>query len=563
MTPEQREIGKGNFHRAVGQLAADAEKPGVTRRQFMKGLLAAGAVLPVSAAAYFGYQWGEVKNKKPVKAALIGAGDEGGVLVGAHNPEYLEFVAVCDLRPTNKERIFTGDMEMDPTAGIKVWKGNDRKGFEHIPHYGKNARKMIEVFDDYKKMLDESDRLGIEAVVIALPLHLHAPVAIDCLKAKKHVLCEKLMAWNINQCKEMIRVAKENDRILTIGHQRHYSMLYAHALEVLQSGVLGDIRHIRALWHRNNAKAFQRDPEGNPVEDSATHRLYKDSWCPVIEKEDRDALEKMIRALGYRNMEELVRWRLYKRTGGGLMAELGSHQLDACSIFLGKVHPLAVTGVGGKYFYHDDREVEDHVFCTFEFPGKNYWADKQRTKVKEKDDKVIVTYSSISTNGFEPYGECVMGSRGTMIVQSEQTVMLYPEPDAGSGRSVIVGVSTAGGGKPALEASASGGPLASQASSVGQQALGSGPVSRGYREEIEHFAYCIRMWQDKDVEPAKRPLTRCHGKVAMADAIIALTSNQAMKNAAMNKPPRIEFDSKWFDPDTKDVPDADMVPETV
>ena len=44
-------------------------------------------------------------------------------------------------------------------------------------------------------------------VVIALPLHLHAPVAIDCLQAGKHVLCEKLMAWNISQCKEMIRAA--------------------------------------------------------------------------------------------------------------------------------------------------------------------------------------------------------------------------------------------------------------------------------------------------------------------------------------------------------------------
>ena len=93
----------------------------------------------------------------------------------------------------------------------------------------------------------------IEAVVIALPLHLHAPVAIDAMQAGKHVLCEKLMAWNISQCKEMIQVAKETDRILTIGHQRHYSLLYAHAVEVLNSGVLGDIQHIRALWHRNNA----------------------------------------------------------------------------------------------------------------------------------------------------------------------------------------------------------------------------------------------------------------------------------------------------------------------
>ena len=51
-----------------------------------------------------------------------------------------------------------------------------------------------------------------------------------------------------------------------------------------------------------------------------------------------------------------MRWRLYDRTGGGLMAELGSHQLDACSIFLGKVHPLAVQGVGGKFYYNDDEK---------------------------------------------------------------------------------------------------------------------------------------------------------------------------------------------------------------
>ena len=53
---------------------------------------------------------------------------------------------------------------------------------------------------------------------------------------------------------------------------------------------------------------------------------------------------------------------------------------------------------------------------------------------------VVVTYSSISTNGFEPYGECVMGMRGTMIVEKEQKVMLYPrrtrqDGDAGRCRS--------------------------------------------------------------------------------------------------------------------------------
>ena len=53
------------------------------------------------------------------------------------------------------------------------------------------------------------------------------------------------MAWNIRQCKDMIRKADETRKFLSIGHQRHYSMLYTHANDVVRSGVLGDIRHIR------------------------------------------------------------------------------------------------------------------------------------------------------------------------------------------------------------------------------------------------------------------------------------------------------------------------------
>src|SRR5436305_863606 len=97
LTPERKAAGKANFETAVG-----AHGAGPNRREFMKGLIAAATALPVSAAAYFGYQ---KLHGNPVKVGLIGAGDEGGVLVGEHNPEYLEFVAVADLRPSNKKRI--------------------------------------------------------------------------------------------------------------------------------------------------------------------------------------------------------------------------------------------------------------------------------------------------------------------------------------------------------------------------------------------------------------------------------------------------------------------------
>ena len=100
MTPEQRVVGEANFKSAV-------ERLGVDRRGFLKaGIVGAGAVAGSAAAVYYGYQ---TLQGRPVRAALIGGGDEGGVLVGEHNPDFLKFVAVCEIRPSNTKRIYEGD----------------------------------------------------------------------------------------------------------------------------------------------------------------------------------------------------------------------------------------------------------------------------------------------------------------------------------------------------------------------------------------------------------------------------------------------------------------------
>lgn len=557
LTPEQKEQGKTNFNQATAGLAqADArgQNSGPDRRTFMKSVLWTGAAaVPVSAASYFGYQRLQ-GDGKPVLAALIGGGDEGGVLVGEHNPDFLRFVSVCDIRPSNMKRIFDGD----PRA-IAL-----RKGFRKI--YGKDADQIAKFteYDAFIRNLRENK--DIEAVVIALPLNWHAKAAIDVMNAGKergkpiHVLCEKLMAWNISQCKKMIAVARETGSILSIGHQRHYSMLYAQAVELIRSGVLGDIRHIRALWHRNNSWPYDGDPKN---EVAGTQPFYRDGWYPPVLTEDYQALKESIRKYHFDSVEQLVRWRLFNQSGGGLMAELGSHQLDACSIFLGKVHPLSVTGVGAKSFYgknRNDRDCEDHVFVTYEFPGPNYNQDK--------NDVVVVNYSSISTNGFEPYGECVMGTRGTLVVEKEESAMLYPENKPGtptSARATSVTVSSAGGDKPALESTSTwavGGASGPRAESgPAATAASSGPLSRGYREEMEDFAYCVKLWNSKQGYEKNaagkyiQRLPRCHGEIAMADAIIALTANRSMKNRE-----RIVFQEAWFQADSKEVPDSDTKP---
>jgi predicted dehydrogenase len=377
-----------------------------------------------------------------------------------------------------------------------------------------------------------------------VPLNQHAPIAMECMDAGLHVLTEKLMAHNIKECKTMIRKAREKNLLLAVGHQRHYSVLYENAANLIHDGALGDIKYIRAQWHRNNSWPGS------------------DQWKPKIDKEDdTEALRKKVPEFGYDSLEQLCRWRLYNKTGGGLMAELGSHQMDAASIFLGHVHPLAVNGYGGKNFYGvpgvgpqdkwvDDRDIADHIYVTYEFPGKHY--------AEQKDDLCIVTYSSINTNKFEPYGELVYGSRGTLFMKTEKEALLYKEEGAGSEGGgpdqrlwVVQG---SGGGGAVLQAyETSSGPK--QAATTGEDWANN--VSRGYTEEMEHFCWALREFagdyypNGKEI-PLQDKGLRCNGVVAMADAIMALTANRAMARRE-----RIEFKPEWFDPESPATPEHD------
>ena len=74
-----------------------------------------------------------------------------------------------------------------------------------------------------------------------------------------------------------------------------------------------------------------------------------------------------------------------------------------------------MTAVGNRSIFPDDREVDDHVYCMFEYPAPDY--------AENPNKKIVVTYSSINGNGFGGYGEVVMGTEGTLILEQEQNVM--------------------------------------------------------------------------------------------------------------------------------------------
>lgn len=250
------------------------------------------------------------------------------------------------------------------TAVCDVFQPNLEKG---LGIAGEGAKP----FEDYRELLEKAD---IDAVIIAVPLYLHHEMTIAALDAGKHVFCEKMMSYSMVQGQEMVRKARDTGLVLQIGHQRRYNPAYIHALDLIKNEkVLGRITHIRGAWHRNGD--WRR-----PVPD------------PKLEKH--------------------INWRLYRDRSQGLMAELGSHQVDVFNWFLDAL-PLAVCGMGGSDYWKDGREIADDVEVLYEYP-----------------DGVRAVYTSITTNAYDDYYEQIMGDEGTLILTHENKGLLFRESRA-------------------------------------------------------------------------------------------------------------------------------------
>ncbi len=539
LSSEQRAVGAENFNAAIGS------KP--IRREFLQKSVSAGVTSGKGLGPmYFGYS---ETLSEPVRVGVIGTGDEGSVLIGAINPQFISVKSIADVRPYNIWRAFYGDYYSDAARQarpglLKVydWKSEDE------------ARENVKVYEDYEELIKNAKQDGIEAVIIALPLHLHAAAAIAAMKAGLHVMTEKLMAHSVHECKEMARVAKQTDLLLATGHQRHYNILYNNSVEMIRKGLLGDLHYIRAQWHRGNLPGKdswqQPMPKKAKPDDSLADVLDKNllDWSKKLEQlkkeNNRSAAdwEKKVaqvkaqiedaiveaKKYGYLDLvlkdaqdkpiydrpaiEELIRWRLWDRTGGGLMAELGSHQLDAASIFIAAVHgghkqmPLNVCAASSRPLFPADRDVEDHVFCVFEFPAPGYDANDPLAAKK----RIGVQYASINGNGFGGYGETVLGTAGTLVLETEKEAMLYRTQETSSKIKVVMGKDAKNNPRPALQIAESGDP---ESAAIG--ALGVMPAERGYTEELEHWAWCIRNRSPEN-------LPRCPPQVALGDAVIAL-----------------------------------------
>ncbi|HYT76651.1 MAG TPA: Gfo/Idh/MocA family oxidoreductase [Vicinamibacterales bacterium] len=186
-----------------------------------------------------------------------------------------------------------------------------------------NAPKATAV-TDWRRLLDAPD---LNAIVIATPTPGHREIALAALQARKSVYCEAPLANSMEDARAIAAAAKNAGGVVfQAGLQGRANPLYAHVLQFVKTGVLGDVALVNAQWGR------------------------KDSWRRAAPTAER---------------ERALNWRLEK-SSTGLMGEIAIHQLDLVSHYLG-VRPSAIVGSGTVAAWKDGRETPDTTSCLIDF----------------------------------------------------------------------------------------------------------------------------------------------------------------------------------------------------
>jgi predicted dehydrogenase len=186
------------------------------------------------------------------------------------------------------------------------------------------ARRSAEQFRIPKTYRDHTHLVAdpdIDAVFVAVPNNLHAPVAAAAFAAGKHVLCEKPMASTVEDARCMLDAAENAGKSLAIAHPWRCDQDYHWLHDVVASGRLGKIFKVRC------------------------HAILTEGSPPVD---------------GWRFKKEVV--------GGGALTDLGIHLIDAVSyLFDDRLKPEAVSAKTGNFF--TNTEVEDTATAIFDFDG--------------------------------------------------------------------------------------------------------------------------------------------------------------------------------------------------
>jgi myo-inositol 2-dehydrogenase/D-chiro-inositol 1-dehydrogenase/scyllo-inositol 2-dehydrogenase (NAD+) len=143
---------------------------------------------------------------------------------------------------------------------------------------------------DWREILTNS---AVDAVIVVTPTKFHQEIVIEAAKAKKHILCEKPMAMNKEECRRMNEAAKANGVNLQIGFMRRFDDNFRRAKELIDSGAIGQVVTVKSLTHGPSTPhewMYDIDKSNGPLAEVNSHDIDTMRWFTGSDAEDLYAI---------------------------------------------------------------------------------------------------------------------------------------------------------------------------------------------------------------------------------------------------------------------------------
>ncbi len=230
--------------------------------------------------------------------------------------------------------------------------------------------KIDHACEDYEQLLALDE---VSLVVISAPPYLHHPITMAALDAGKHVICEKPMAMNAREAREMVfRAESRPKQLAIIDHELRFNPTWRRMKELVDDGFLGDLYHVSVTISSGFRQSSQR------------------TW----------------------------NWWSQNSAGGGLLGALGSHAIDALRWLFGEIE--AVCGVVETAVTHrkdaatgEIRPNETDDYCSFLLRFA-----PQEGRVAHGTILLSALFASGGRNQV-----MVAGSSGTLVLDGEETLL--------------------------------------------------------------------------------------------------------------------------------------------
>ncbi len=322
---------------------------GYSRRAFL--VKSAAVAAATSAVPYFVWSQSEPGAKAANDRLLIGCIGLGtqGTVDAAEHARFGRIAAVCDVDAGRAE----------------------------AAKYDRNIGKgTADAYAEYRRVLDRKD---IDVVSVVTPDHWHVKIAIEALQAGKHVFCQKPLTLTLEE-NQLIRNAcrKYRDRVFIVGTQQRAVAGFLRAVNMVQKGLLGDIRKIQV--------GLDRCPTGGPFSKAAPpQELDWDTWLGQTSK------------LDYIKERCHYTFRWWYEYSGGKFTDWGAHHVDIATWAIEHdkqgMGPIEIDGADAKHSvpFQDGYPTVDNCYNTsHDFAVKCRFANGIEMTVTSRGDNGVL-----------------------------------------------------------------------------------------------------------------------------------------------------------------------------